>query len=110
MACSADSSESEGDACKGNYTDWNITRNLQDGEDKLPDIHFDDSVIWLTMGQVERGDDTSRKHYQVFVQFIEKKTLQRAKAALKLGPSTHLERRWGTVQEAVKYVHKDETW
>ena len=87
-----------------------MTRNLQDGEDKLPDIYFDDSVMWLMMGQVESGDDTPREHYQAFVQFIEKKILHQAKAALKLGPSTHLERRWGTVQEAVKYVHKDETW
>lgn len=114
MECSSESNSVTGKRSErkqhtGNYADWIITRNLQDGETELPEVKFNQSTMWLFMGQQERGEDKGRLHYQAFVQFHDKKTLQQAKAAIGWGTSTHLEKRFGTVDQACEYVSKDET-
>jgi len=45
-------------------------------------------ALSCTLKIVSKQIETSHEQYQAFVQFIDKKTLQQAKAALKLGSST----------------------
>ena len=60
MECSSESNSVTGKRSErkqhtGNYADWIITRNLQDGETELPEVKFNQFTMWLFMGQQERG-------------------------------------------------------
>lgn len=61
---------------------------------------------YLIFGR-ERCPTTGRMHLQGYVEFENAKTLNGVKAALECGNGIHLEKRRGTVTQAIEYCKKD---
>lgn len=74
-----------------------------------PQAVFDVSEIMLYLaGQYERGEETGTLHFQGYVHFQHPIGIPRVKKELG-GINPHIERRKGTHEEALRYVHKEET-
>lgn len=80
----------------------------------IPEAHYDQTTVeknlerYTYIGQLEQGGKTAYKHWQVLIQQPANSPI-RFSTLKRLFPKAHLERRKGTLSEAIAYVTKEET-
>lgn len=79
-------------------TIFDLTKSLED--------YFKQAQCKYLIGQTEQCPSTERRHYQVYLEFHERKTFGKVK---KLFPGAHIECRRGSQIQAINYCSKEET-
>ena len=92
------------------FTAWVFTYNKQNEEDL--DIYrnkFSQEKIKYLVANIEIAPKTGKQHIQGYVVVNEKQSMKQMKKILGMGDSVHLEKRFGTHEEARDYCLKSES-